>query len=204
MTTPSPSTEARGARRGARRGRTCVGCGKVAPRADLVRCVRSSEATVAVDLPGRRAGRGAWIHPVATCLQKAARSGFSRGFKSRITADAAVLAGELVAASNARITNLLTSGVRHRIVAEGLRDGGDTVVLPWDAGDLSTSPANDTIAEYVRRGRAVVVGSRSEGHQVSVVLDGVLGAAVRRARDFREGVRPLVTGSEVCWSPEVR
>ncbi|NOU28164.1 MAG: YlxR family protein [Polyangiaceae bacterium] len=182
------------------RGRTCVGCGKVAPRADLVRCVREGE-TVAVDLPGRRAGRGTWVHPVATCLQKAARSGFSRGFKSRITANAAVLAGELVAASNARITNLLTSGVRHRTVAEGLRDDGDTVVLPWDEGDVSKSPA---IAAYVRRGRAVVVGSRSEGHEVSVVLDGVLGAAVRRARDFREGVRPLVTGSEVCWSPEVR
>lgn len=203
MTASSRPTDTRGSRRGATRGRTCLGCGKVAPRADLVRCVREGE-TVAVDLPGRRAGRGAWVHPVATCLQKAARSGFSRGFKSRITANAAVLAGELVAAANARITNLLTSGVRHRTVAEGLRDDGDTVVLPWDAGDLSKSPANETIAEYVRRGRAVVVGSRSEGHEVSVVLDGVLGAAVRRARDFREGVRPLVTGSEVCWSPEVR
>ena len=193
MTTPSRHSTVT-------RGRTCVGCGKVAPRADLVRCVREGDS-VAVDLPGRRAGRGTWVHPVATCLQKAARSGFSRGFKSRITANAGVLAGELVAASNARITNLLTSGVRHRTVAEGLRDDGDTVVLPWDEGDLSKSPA---IAASVRRGRAVVVGSRSEGHEVSVVLDGVLGAAVRRARDFREGVRPLVTGSEVCWSPEVR
>lgn len=189
------------------RGRTCVGCGKVAPRADLVRCIRSGDGVV-VDAAGRAPGRGAWVHPVATCLQKAARSGFSRGFKSRITANAAVLAGELVAASNARIANLLASGVRHRTVAEGLRDDGDTVVLPWDEGDLSKSPAvargGNVIAAYVRRGRAVVVGSRSEGHQVSVVLDGVLGAAVRRARDFREGVRPLVTGSEVCWSPEVR
>jgi uncharacterized protein len=197
---PRHSTHTRGSRRGTTRGRTCVGCGKVAPRADLVRCIRSGDGVV-VDGAGCAPGRGAWVHPVATCLQKAARSGFSRGFKSRITANAAVLAGELVAASNARITNLLTSGVRHRTVAEGLRDDGDTVVLPWDEGDLSKSPA---IEAYVRRGRAVVVGSRSEGHEVSVVLDGVLGAAVRRARDFREGVRPLVTGSEVCWSPEVR
>lgn len=55
--------------------RTCVGCGKVADKRDLIRVVRTPEGEVLVDLSGKRSGRGAYICPNRGCLSKAARGG---------------------------------------------------------------------------------------------------------------------------------
>ncbi|MDD2200869.1 MAG: YlxR family protein [Firmicutes bacterium] len=55
--------------------RTCVGCGKVADKRDLIRVVRTPEGEVLVDPSGKRSGRGAYVCPNRDCLSKAARGG---------------------------------------------------------------------------------------------------------------------------------
>ncbi|HYR49628.1 MAG TPA: YlxR family protein [Candidatus Eisenbacteria bacterium] len=51
--------------------RTCVGCRELAGKQDLIRVVRRSDGGAAVDLTGRAAGRGAYLHPQATCVASA-------------------------------------------------------------------------------------------------------------------------------------
>lgn len=52
--------------------RTCVGCRRRAPAADLVRVVARGGAVVP-DVPRRLTGRGAHLHPDAGCLAQAVR-----------------------------------------------------------------------------------------------------------------------------------
>jgi predicted RNA-binding protein YlxR (DUF448 family) len=49
--------------------RTCIACRKVGGKRGLVRLVRTSEGTVVVDLTGKQAGRGAYLHPVRSCWE---------------------------------------------------------------------------------------------------------------------------------------
>ena len=49
--------------------RTCVGCREEAGKQGLIRFVRRSEGGVAVDLTGRAAGRGAYLHNRPSCLE---------------------------------------------------------------------------------------------------------------------------------------
>lgn len=56
--------------------RTCVGCREHAAKSDLLRVVAEGDgATRAVvpDAAGRRAGRGAHLHPTLACLELAER-----------------------------------------------------------------------------------------------------------------------------------
>jgi len=55
--------------------RTCVGCGAVRDKRDLVRVVRTPEGQVLLDPSGKRSGRGAYLCPNRGCLSKAARGG---------------------------------------------------------------------------------------------------------------------------------
>ena len=70
--------------------RTCVGCRQVAPRADLVRLVREpapggAPPRVRVDPSGAAPGRGAWLHPAASCLELALkRGGLPRSFRGPV------------------------------------------------------------------------------------------------------------------------
>ena len=43
--------------------RTCVGCGKVLPKKELVRIVRTPDNQVVVDKTSKKPGRGAYICP---------------------------------------------------------------------------------------------------------------------------------------------
>jgi uncharacterized protein len=54
--------------------RSCVGCRKRAPKADLLRIVRSA-AGARVDLIGSAPGRGAYVHRDPTCADAAVRRG---------------------------------------------------------------------------------------------------------------------------------
>lgn len=47
--------------------RTCVGCGRVRPKRELVRLVRITDGGVEVDSSGRRVGRGAYLCPAGEC-----------------------------------------------------------------------------------------------------------------------------------------
>ncbi|WP_375422853.1 YlxR family protein [uncultured Friedmanniella sp.] len=55
----------------ARPRRTCVGCRTTADKDELVRLV--ARPSVAVDLPQRASGRGAYLHPGPECLALAIR-----------------------------------------------------------------------------------------------------------------------------------
>ncbi|WP_345343511.1 YlxR family protein [Rhodococcus olei] len=76
--------------------RTCVGCRKPAPAADLLRVVARQtgpEGWVVVPDPGRRLpGRGAWVHPDRRCLGQAEkRRAFGRALRVSGSLDTAAL-----------------------------------------------------------------------------------------------------------------
>ncbi len=52
--------------------RTCVGCGEVQGKRELVRIVRTPDGTVTVDPTGKRNGRGAYVHRELQCFDRAA------------------------------------------------------------------------------------------------------------------------------------
>jgi len=47
--------------------RTCVGCGKRSPQAELIRFVAGAESALAIDSGRRARGRGAYLHSDASC-----------------------------------------------------------------------------------------------------------------------------------------
>ena len=64
--------------------RTCIGCQTVLPKKALIRIVRSEEG-VGVDLTGKAPGRGAYIHGVRSCWEKALKGPASRALKTEIS-----------------------------------------------------------------------------------------------------------------------
>jgi predicted RNA-binding protein YlxR (DUF448 family) len=70
--------------------RTCVGCRDAAPKADLLRLVRSSSGLVRVDPDGRAPGRGAYVHRSETCVDLALRRGaLARALRTSVGSDEA-------------------------------------------------------------------------------------------------------------------
>jgi hypothetical protein len=55
--------------------RTCIACGKIRPKRELVRLVRVSPGGVEVDPGGKQAGRGAYLCPVGECWQIGLKKG---------------------------------------------------------------------------------------------------------------------------------
>jgi len=49
--------------------RTCVACGKVKPKRELIRLVRVADGSVEVDVGGKKAGRGAYLCQVQDCWE---------------------------------------------------------------------------------------------------------------------------------------
>ncbi len=54
--------------------RKCNGCGEMKPKRELIRVVRSPEGEIALDLTGRKPGRGAYVCPSPACLQAARKA----------------------------------------------------------------------------------------------------------------------------------
>lgn len=54
--------------------RKCLGCMEAKPKKQLVRVVRPPDGNVFVDATGKSNGRGAYLCPDATCLQKARKA----------------------------------------------------------------------------------------------------------------------------------
>lgn len=54
--------------------RMCNGCMEMKPKKELIRIVKSPEGIVAVDLLGKKPGRGAYICKNKECLEKAYKS----------------------------------------------------------------------------------------------------------------------------------
>ncbi len=73
--------------------RTCIGCRRVRPKADLVRLVRGADGAVRPD--PRAPGRGAYVCPDPGCVERALKAGrLSQAFRkpSVAGADLATLA----------------------------------------------------------------------------------------------------------------
>jgi predicted RNA-binding protein YlxR (DUF448 family) len=51
--------------------RTCIGCGTISNKKELLRIVRTPEQEVLLDPTGKKSGRGAYICPAVDCLEKA-------------------------------------------------------------------------------------------------------------------------------------
>lgn len=58
--------------------RTCIGCREEEGKRALIRIVRTPEQRVAVDESGKANGRGAYLHPLRSCWEKALRGGTIR------------------------------------------------------------------------------------------------------------------------------
>ncbi|HBE13458.1 MAG TPA: DUF448 domain-containing protein [Clostridiales bacterium] len=54
--------------------RKCCGCGEDKPKKELIRIVRSPEGVISTDATGKKPGRGAYICPYASCLNKAKKA----------------------------------------------------------------------------------------------------------------------------------
>jgi predicted RNA-binding protein YlxR (DUF448 family) len=48
--------------------RTCLGCGIVQPKRNMIRVIRTPGGSVEVDPTGKRSGRGAYVCPNEKCL----------------------------------------------------------------------------------------------------------------------------------------
>ena len=86
----SPTPEAARAPAPTPRARSCAGCGERVSlehrERELVRLVIADGGMVAVDSRGSAFGRGAYVHPRRTCLERAAQRGLSRAAKAHVTA----------------------------------------------------------------------------------------------------------------------
>ena len=54
--------------------RQCLGCNVHAPKAELLRVVRSPEGDISLDFKGKKSGRGAYICKNIACLRKARKN----------------------------------------------------------------------------------------------------------------------------------
>ena len=81
--------------------RTCIGCRKVRPKAELVRLVRGEDGRVHVDDGGRADGRGAYVCPDPGCVGMALQArrlghAFRRPCEPPASGAAAILNGRVV------------------------------------------------------------------------------------------------------------
>lgn len=67
--------------------RTCVGCGEVQGKREMVRVVRTPEGRVEVDLTGKRNGRGAYIHRARACWAAALEGRLAHALKVTLLAE---------------------------------------------------------------------------------------------------------------------
>lgn len=65
--------------------RTCVGCRLTLPKRSLIRIVRRPDG-VFIDLTGKLAGRGAYMHNVRSCWERGLKGALANALKSEITA----------------------------------------------------------------------------------------------------------------------
>lgn len=68
--------------------RMCVGCREMKEKKQLIRIVRTPEGEVAVDVTGKKSGRGAYICPDIDCLEKAIKNkGIQKALQTEISSE---------------------------------------------------------------------------------------------------------------------
>ncbi len=66
--------------------RTCVGCRLTLPKRSLIRVVRRPDG-VYVDLTGKQAGRGAYLHNARSCWVRGLKGALANALKTEFTAE---------------------------------------------------------------------------------------------------------------------
>ena len=65
--------------------RTCIGCNEAKPKKELIRVVKTTDGEVLIDFSGKKNGRGAYVCPDVSCLEKAIKTKrLSRAFEMPI------------------------------------------------------------------------------------------------------------------------
>lgn len=64
--------------------RTCVGCREVLAKRALIRIVRGPDA-VLVDLTGKQAGRGAYLHDRRACWERGLKGALAHALKTELS-----------------------------------------------------------------------------------------------------------------------
>ena len=68
--------------------RMCLGCNEMKPKKELIRVVKSKEGDIALDLTGKKSGRGAYICRNVECFRKARKARrFEKSFSCMISED---------------------------------------------------------------------------------------------------------------------
>lgn len=98
--------------------RTCIGCRQSGSPSELVRMVLGPDSSVAFDLAGGAAGRGAWVHPTEGCLRKAAKA-TARSLHADGSENVEGLVSSLAQAAGRRAVGLLGAAHRAKHVAVG-------------------------------------------------------------------------------------
>jgi predicted RNA-binding protein YlxR (DUF448 family) len=66
--------------------RTCVGCRTVQPKRSMTRVVRTTDG-VQIDLTGKLAGRGAYLHDLRSCWEAGLKGALARALKTEISVE---------------------------------------------------------------------------------------------------------------------
>lgn len=65
--------------------RKCVGCQEMKSKKEMLRVIRTQEGEFLLDATGKKNGRGAYLCPSSSCLEKAIRQkGLERSFRQAI------------------------------------------------------------------------------------------------------------------------
>lgn len=82
--------------------RTCIACGKIKPKREMVRLVCVAESSVEVDAIGKKAGRGAYLCRLADCwatglkgnrVERALRTSLAQDSRERLVQELKELCG---------------------------------------------------------------------------------------------------------------
>lgn len=187
--------------------RSCVACREKSAPGELTRWVLAGEGSVLPDLGQGDFGRGAWLHPVPSCLKKAP-GGFARSFKTPINSSPTELAELLGSAADRRVLALLASAHRSRKLAVG-RTAVEKEIeanrcrLLVVATDAKSAAKATEVQKVVASGGAVGWGTkdvlggltgRNEAGLLAVTDDG-LASAVKATIAMAHSARLAASGS---------
>ncbi|HEY5999274.1 MAG TPA: YlxR family protein, partial [bacterium] len=101
-------------------GRTCLGCRRRRPRAEMIRIVRDPEGDACFDLEGRLPGRGAWVCPSPACVEALTAGALAHVLRAPVRlAPPQSRRRQLADVLGRRVGNLLTIARRMRGLATG-------------------------------------------------------------------------------------
>jgi len=173
--------------------RTCTGCGKARPKAEMVRVAVAPGGEFLPDLSGKAPGRGAYLCPDPDCVGRAARGRLAAVLKAPAApggpaALAATLQEGISLALRIRVLSLLGlaqrqgAAVSGTSLAEGeIRQGRRSWGLLLVAEDASPG----VVAKVARRAGEAGVGV--ESFLTREEIGGAIGKSPRSAVLIREG-----------------